>query len=197
MLLRTGPLPVGPGWSYEVKWDGFRALVSTVDGLKVRSRRGWNMTPRLPELHDLPSGIVLDGELVAFDDRGDPHFPLLSRRILNHDQTVRVRLMIFDLLAVDGRDLTRDPYSERRSALEQLQLDGHAWTTPDTFDEGLALYQAVCERGLEGVVAKWRRSTYRPGQHGWIKVKNPNYWRRDSEIAAMQRAAERRRQLTA
>ena len=50
MLAKPGPLPTGPGWSYEVKWDGFRALVSTVDGLKVRSRRGWNMTEALPEL---------------------------------------------------------------------------------------------------------------------------------------------------
>jgi bifunctional non-homologous end joining protein LigD len=53
MLAKPGPLPSGPGWSYEVKWDGFRALVSTVDGLKVRSRRGWNMTEALPELRGL------------------------------------------------------------------------------------------------------------------------------------------------
>jgi ATP-dependent DNA ligase len=56
------------------------------------------------------------------------------------------------------------------------------------FDDGDALYTAVCERGLEGVVARWRRASYRPGVRGWIKTKNPNYWRRDAEIAAMQRA---------
>jgi hypothetical protein len=56
MLAKPGPLPTGPGWSYEVKWDGFRALVSTADGLKVRSRRGWNMTGALPELRGLPEG---------------------------------------------------------------------------------------------------------------------------------------------
>ena len=58
MLLRAGPIPTGPGWSFEVKWDGFRALVSTVDGLRVRSRRGWDMTPSLPELRSLPAGLV-------------------------------------------------------------------------------------------------------------------------------------------
>ena len=88
MLAKPGPLPTGPGWSYEVKWDGFRALVSTVDGLKVRSRRGWNMTEALPELRGLPEGLVLDGELVAFNKAGDPHFPLLSKRILNLSRSV-------------------------------------------------------------------------------------------------------------
>ena len=106
MLAKLGPLPTGPGWSYEVKWDGFRALVSTVDGLKVRSRRGWNMTEALPELRGLPSGLVLDGVLVAFNKAGDPHFPLLSRRILNLDRSVAVQLMVFDVLAVDGESIT-------------------------------------------------------------------------------------------
>src|SRR5262249_37375103 len=54
MLARPGLLPTGPAWSFELKWDGFRALVSTEDGLRVRSRRGWNMTPCLPELRKLP-----------------------------------------------------------------------------------------------------------------------------------------------
>jgi ATP-dependent DNA ligase len=54
--------------------------------------------------------------------------------------------------------------------------------------DGHALYGAVCERSLEGVVAKWRRrASYRPGQGGWIKVKNPGYWRRPAEMAAMRR----------
>ncbi len=187
MLARTGPLPLGLGWSYEVKWDGFRALVSTEDGLHVRSRRGWNMTEALPELQGLPKGLVLDGELVAFNAKGDPHFPLLCRRILNRDRVVPVRLMIFDLLAANGISLTDRHYSERRQRLEDLALDGQAWMTPDTFDKAESLYEAVCERGLEGVVAKWGKSRYRPGQRGWIKVKNPDYWRRASEMEAMSR----------
>jgi bifunctional non-homologous end joining protein LigD len=106
MLAKTGPLPAGPGWSHEVKWDGFRALVFTVEGLKVRSRRGWNMTEALPELRGLPDGLVLDGELVAFNKAGDPHFPLLSKRILNRDTSVSIQFMIFDVLAVDGESVT-------------------------------------------------------------------------------------------
>jgi bifunctional non-homologous end joining protein LigD len=74
MLSSPGRLPIGSGWAYEVKWDGFRAVVSTDDGLRVRSRPGWTMTTRLPELESLPSGLVLDGELVAWKD-GFPSSP--------------------------------------------------------------------------------------------------------------------------
>src|SRR5690242_10190645 len=124
MLSRPGPLPRGPGWSYEVKWDGFRALVSTEDGLRVRSRRGWNMTETLTELAGLPAGLVIDGEVIAFNKKGDPHFPLLARRVLNRDRTVNAHLMIFDVIHVDGTDMTVRPYRERRELLKQLDLNG-------------------------------------------------------------------------
>ena len=185
MLARTGCLPTGGSWSYEVMWDGFRALVSTENGLRVRSRRGWNMTTRVPELSELPPGLVLDGELVAFDDDGRPHFPLLSRRILNDDRAIPVTLMIFDVLAINRVSLLTQTYALRRGRLEELQLDGPAWTTPPTFDDGAALFEAVCIRGLEGVVAKPHRSLYQPGKRTWITIKNRSYWRRESEIAAM------------
>lgn len=74
---------------------------------------------------------------------------------------------------------------------ESLALtDGHC-VTPDAFEDGHALYQAVCEQGLE-VVAKRSASLYRPGQRGWIKIKNPAYWRRGQEIASLRRSLERR-----
>ena len=185
MLSAPGEIPTDQGWTFEVKWDGFRALISTEDGLRVRSRRGWNMTPMLPELEDLPAGLVLDGELVAFNEEGDPHFPLLSRRVLHGDRTIAVHLMIFDVLAIDGECLLARTHEERRKRLERLMLDANAWSTPASFDDGPSLYAAVCDRGLEGIVAKRRRSTYRPGRRGWIKVKNPVYWRRESERASL------------
>jgi ATP-dependent DNA ligase len=70
MLARSGRLPVPGDYAYEVKWDGFRAIVSTESGLRVRSRRGWNMTELLPELAALPVSATLDGELVAFGPDG-------------------------------------------------------------------------------------------------------------------------------
>ena len=74
MLSRSAPLPLGSAWSYELKWDGFRALVSTEEGLLVRSRRGWDMTALLPELREIPQCLLLDGELVAWCDSA-PYFP--------------------------------------------------------------------------------------------------------------------------
>jgi bifunctional non-homologous end joining protein LigD len=191
MLSRPGPLPSGSGWSYELKWDGFRALVSTEDGFIVRSRRGWNMTAVLPELRGLPAGLVLDGELVAWKG-GEPYFPHVCRRVLNRDGSVPVTFVVFDLLRRDGVDLTLRPYVERRRKLEALELDGPAWTTCETFEDGRALYAAICALGFEGVVAKRHSGLYRPGERGWVKVKNPNYWRRDAEREAMARKHERR-----
>jgi bifunctional non-homologous end joining protein LigD len=192
MLSRQGDLPQGSRWAFEVKWDGFRAIVSTEDGLRVRSRRGWNMTDALPELRALPSGLVLDGEVVAFNEKGDPHFPLLARRVLNYDRSIRAHLMVFDLLRVDGEDMTVRRYRERRGILETLDINSSYWTTPCAFDDGEALVTAVCERGLEGVVAKRTDERYWPGARRWIKWKNPDYWRRASEIEGVRRGVKRR-----
>jgi bifunctional non-homologous end joining protein LigD len=148
------------------------------------------MTPLLPELGSLPAGLVLEGELVAFD-KGVPHFPHLTRRLLHGDQSIAVTFVAFDVLYADGHDLIRSPHHARRAVLESLALNVTHCMTPDTFEDGRALYAAVCEQGLEGVVARRSASTYRPGQRGWIKVKNPAYWRRDQEILALRRSLER------
>jgi bifunctional non-homologous end joining protein LigD len=147
--------------------------------------------PTLPELRSLPAGLVLDGELVAW--RGsEPYFPLVCRRVLNRDMSIPLTFVAFDLLRADGQDLTDRPYIERRARLEELGLHGPAWTTSETFDDGEALYAPVCEHGLEGVVAKKRSGRYRSGERGWLKTKNPNYWRRDDEREAVARKHERR-----
>jgi bifunctional non-homologous end joining protein LigD len=182
MLTRPAELPLGPGYAYEVKWDGFRAVVSTLAGLRVRSRRGWDMSDRLPELKGLPEGVALDGELVALGDDGRPSFPRLSNRILHGRDGIAVTYVIFDMLAYDAESTMVLPYSERRSILERLKLAGHAWCTPDVFDDGERLFAAVVERGLEGIVAKPLASTYRPGERDWLKVKNRSYWRFGQEL---------------
>jgi bifunctional non-homologous end joining protein LigD len=175
----------------KVKWDGFRALVSTEAGLLVRSRRGWDMTERLPELAALPPGLVLDGELVAFGDDGRPSFPLLSQRVLRKRPSIPVVLIIFDVLRVEGEDTMCLPYSERRTLLEALELDGPAWRTPDVFDDGEALFEATSGLGLEGVVAKKRLEPYRPGERGWIKTKHRHYWRFGQEFEGALRSRRR------
>ena len=125
MLARSGSLPTRGDWSYELKWDGFRAIVST-EGvpLRVRSPRGWNMTKLVPELAALPVAATFEGELVAFDNDGVPDFPLVCERMLMRRQHVRIAYLIFDVLSLDGRSLMSQPYIERRRQLEALDLNG-------------------------------------------------------------------------
>jgi hypothetical protein len=78
-----------------------RAIVSTVAGLRVRSRRGWDMTERVQELAGLPEGLVLDGELVAIED-GRPSFPRLANRVLHGHDGIAITFVVFDVLASDG-----------------------------------------------------------------------------------------------
>ena len=181
MLLRSGQIPTRGHYSYEVKWDGFRCLLSTENGLRARSRRGWDMTELLPELASFPVYGTFDGELVAFDSDGVPDFPLICERMLMRRHHIPVVFVIFDVLSLEGKDLMQAPYSERRAQLEALNLNGTYWRTPETFEDGEALFAAVCERELEGVVAKHLDSRYRPGERGWIKIKNRDYWRWEME----------------
>ena len=148
----------------------------------MRSRRTWNMTPLLPDLRSLPTGLVLDGELVAFDN-GVPHFPHLTRRLLRGDHSVAVTFVAFDVLHADGHDLIGSRHHARRAVLESLPLKDLHCTTSDTFDDGHALYQ-----GVRTGTRRHRRETLRrrvpARQRGWIKVKNPGYWRRDQDRIA-------------
>jgi bifunctional non-homologous end joining protein LigD len=181
MLARSGPIPTRGDWSFEVKWDGFRAIVSKeTEPLRVRSR-GWDMSELLPELSALPTAATFDGELVAFGLDGAPDFPLLCERMLMRRTGIHVTYMIFDLLSFDGEDLTSAPYYERRAQLEALHLNGVHWQTPEAFDDGEALFEAVCAQELEDIVAKRRNSRYQPGQRLWVKTKNRSYWRYELE----------------
>jgi bifunctional non-homologous end joining protein LigD len=106
--------------------------------------------------------------------------------------SIQLTFVVFDLLRADGEDMTGRPYVERRERLEALELHGSGWAISERFEDGLALYSAVCKLGFEGVVAKNHASLYRPEQRGWVNVKNPNYWRRDFEREAVARSWERR-----
>jgi bifunctional non-homologous end joining protein LigD len=144
------------------------------------------MTELLPELAALPPGLVLDGELVAWRD-GDPYFPDVCARVLNRDASIPVTFVVFDVLRIDGENMMNASFEERRAALVRLPLRPPTSVVAETFTDGAALFNAVCRLGLEGVVAKRLSSRYRTNQRGWVKTKNPNYWRRDSEMRAMQR----------
>ncbi|WP_231928712.1 non-homologous end-joining DNA ligase [Micromonospora echinaurantiaca] len=185
MLATSGALPGGPGWGYEFKWDGVRAIGYVADGVRLLSRNDRDVTPAYPELGELArllSGrrAVLDGEIVALDGKGRPSFAALQRRMHVRAPSAAlvggtpVRMYLFDLLHLDGRDLTSLPYTERRAALQELDLSGQSVDTPPywTGDAGRDLATAAADLGLEGVVAKQLDSPYQPGRRSpaWVKV---------------------------
>jgi bifunctional non-homologous end joining protein LigD len=135
------------------------------------------MTPLLPELPSCPAFGTFDRELVAFDAEGNPDFPLVCERMLMHRPSLRIAFVIFDRLRLEGVSVMHEPYAERRAQLEALNLNRPHWRTPDAFDDGTALFEAVCERELGGIVAKRTDGHYRPGERGWIKIRNRAYWR--------------------
>jgi len=132
------------------------------------------MSDRLPELHHaLPADVQLDGELVAWDDSGRPDWHRLGARMLHGGTSIPVSFIAFDVLACEGLPVTGLPYAKRRGLLEELDLERPPVVqVVPTFDDSEALFRVVCEQGLEGVVAKRERDTYRPGARDWVKTKN-------------------------
>lgn len=172
----------------EVKWDGVRAI-GVWDGhaLSLRARSGNDITAKYPELTAGdpgwgPAPAVVDGEIVALDERGRPSFPLLQNRMnLSRPEEIRreaprtpVRYHLFDLLSVDGRDAAPLPLAQRRELLEAVASGstGPIDVPPvfDDTDEALAMSERF---GLEGIVVKDPGSTYRRGERSdrWLKVK--------------------------
>jgi bifunctional non-homologous end joining protein LigD len=186
MLATLGEVPAPPGWGYEFKWDGVRAIVYLDAGkLRVASRNDRDVTRSYPELRALVTRfpkrrLVLDGEILALDDRAVPSFSLLQQRM--HVQSpsagllarVPVRLYLFDVLHLGGRPVVDEPYEWRREQLAALGLDDEVTTTPPYWadDAGGDLARAAADLGLEGVVAKRLDSPYRPGvrSRAWIKT---------------------------
>jgi bifunctional non-homologous end joining protein LigD len=178
MLATAAPEPPrGADWAYEMKWDGYRAIVEARGGrVRIASRRGLDATARYPELQPLAEAttvadLVLDGELVVLDDAGRPSFAAIQQ---HRDPAT---LMIFDVLRVDDRDVTPLSWQERRRLLERLALRGPTWQTPAvvTGDADAAL-AAAAQLELEGIVAKRIDAPYRPGRRttAWLKVKIRN-----------------------
>lgn len=182
LATRGDRLPTSADWLHEVKWDGIRLLVdSTAErGLRLWSRNENDVTGGYPELAGFGGGrdLLVDAEVVAFRD-GIPTFAALAERM--HVRNARrlevlardnpVTLLIFDVLRLDGRELSRLPLSERREILEGLDLADDRWQVPAAYDDGEMLMQATDEQGLEGVVSKLRSSRYEYGARSrhWLK----------------------------
>jgi bifunctional non-homologous end joining protein LigD len=186
-------LPPGSGWVYEVKWDGYRVIAAVEGGeATLRSRNGNDLTARFAAVaRALPGALrsadcVLDGEVCALDEEGRPRFSLLQHG------GGSPAMYAFDLLQLDGRDVTALPLHERRDLLEGVLLPGEVIRLSVAFQDGPALLERSRELGLEGVVAKRASSRYLPGKRtdSWVKVKSVR--RQELIIAGFTRGRGRR-----
>jgi bifunctional non-homologous end joining protein LigD len=176
-----------PGWRFEPKLDGVRTLIEIdMDSTRLVSRSGRDQTAQYPELatvHEYVTQMsaVLDGEIVARDE-GRPSFERLQQRINLSSpadierarKKIPVEVYVFDILWLDGKDVTKLPLERRHELLEPLVVPGHRVLTTFHVDgEGKPLAAAARENGFEGVVAKKLGSIYRPGRRtgDWRKIK--------------------------
>jgi ATP-dependent DNA ligase len=189
MLARAAAaLPDAPGFLYEPKWDGFRAIVFRgQDDVFIQSRDLKPLDRYFPELHAtllerLPPGCVLDGEIVIATPRG-LDFDLLQMRL--HPAASRVAKLAaqmpssyvaFDALALDGQDLMARPQAERRALLEKALSDAKPplYLTPVTRNVGVAAewLSRFEGAGLDGVMAKPDAALYEPGKRAMFKIKH-------------------------
>ena len=188
MLATAGPLPTSDGFAFEPKWDGARCLARSAGTTQLFSRNANNLSTSFPELTEACStaltgrAAVLDGEVIVLDRHTRPNFDLLRRRLHASRSAPALAarlpstLVVFDVLHLDGQDLTTLPYHDRRAALEDLcfsSTGGRVVRTPAWTDiDGPAVFDVVKSMALEGVVAKALASPYQAGRRSrwWIKT---------------------------
>ena len=175
------------GWMWEPKLDGYRVIAFIDDkGVRLSSRRGNELAGAFPRLvaelraQDV-NGMMLDGELVAFDADGKPSFNAMQNRvhlkseadIAAADRRSPVVFYCFDLLYFAGIDLRRTPYRDRRRYLAQCLLPSPLVQLVHAQDDGIALHEAALASGLEGVIGKRKDSRYESGRRSkaWLKIK--------------------------
>ena len=176
MAVSAGTLPDGAAWSYEVKWDGYRAqAIKQGSVVSLASRNLKNITRQFPDVARAASGLraqsaVVDGEIVALDEQGRPSF-----QALHHAATEGLSIVYyaFDLLHVNGRDLIREPLDERRAALREVVEGSDVLLSEALPGSAAQIAEAVRGLGLGSVIAKRRQSTYTPGRRSdsWVKVR--------------------------
>src|SRR5690349_12552905 len=173
----------GAEWLFEIKWDGFR-VECIVDGDEARLwTRGEQDAARYfgdflsPATWIEAKQAIVDGEVIALDDAGEPDFALLQERIKGRASPATAGPFlyeVFDLLFLDGRSLLDEPLEERRRVLASvLRADPRVRMSEHIETDGLAFFEAARVRGLEGIMAKRRTSPYLPGRRtlDWQKIK--------------------------
>jgi len=173
-------VPSGPQWLFELKFDGYRT-VTAASGNQVRcyTRSGLDWTHKFGELPQAIAklglqGVLLDGEIVAIDNKGLSDFSRLQEALTNGGSGLSY--FVFDLLAERGRDLREQPLLERKIRLRELLAPagakGPIFYSDHIVDHGDQLFRTACTQGFEGVIAKRGDRPYRPNRgNDWLKVK--------------------------
>jgi len=171
--------PVGESWVHEIKFDGYR-LIARIDRghVKLKTRNGLDWTTRFPSLkkalEDLPViTALLDGEVVVETEKGTPSFADLQAD-LSEGRSDRFRYYVFDLLHLDGADLTRVPLIERKRVLADVLGGQHGILAYSEHfaGRGDVVFDHACRLGLEGIVSKLKMAPYRSGRSkSWLKTK--------------------------
>ncbi len=178
-------LPPGPGWVFEIKWDGVRVLAERVRGqVQLWSRGRVDVTARYPEVVAAIAALAgddlaLDGEIVALDQRGQSSFHRLARRMhLTRGVgaaavALPVTYYVYDCLRLAGRDVRGLPLLARKALVRDLiPAHGTVRYADHVAGDGRAFFAAACKAGLEGVVAKRADARYRGGRRPeWRKIK--------------------------
>jgi bifunctional non-homologous end joining protein LigD len=176
--LAVKKLPKGDDWLYELKWDGYRALlIKDGDDVQIRSRNDKDLTAMYPGIaaagrRQKIKQIVLDGEIVALGEDGRPSFQTLQHR--SSQQKRQIVFYVFDLLYADGHALTGERLEVRRARLPALvNTDAVLRLSADLPGSAADIVKALRAAGIEGVIAKRRDSTYQPGERSndWVKLK--------------------------
>lgn len=167
-----------PGWLFEIKWDGYRAIAETGGkDVKLYSRNGLTFDKAYPKIFDAVSAIkhkaILDGEIVVFDQTGRPSF----QKLQNYQNTQRyvIQYYVFDCLEYNGKSLVNLPLIERKQILQDLLPDSEVIRYCDHVEEkGKVLFRELVKMNLEGMIAKRKASKYLPGKrtNDWLKIKN-------------------------
>lgn len=166
-----------PGWLYEVKWDGYRALASLHQGeVEIRSRNNKSFDakfyPVFNALKEWNIDVVIDGEIVVLDEKGKSDFGRLQEWRSEADG--QLYYYLFDILWLDGRDLTQLPLTERKDILRSVIPDNDILRMSENFEAtGTEFFAAAKKMGLEGIIAKKADSIYAPGlrTRDWLKIK--------------------------
>ena len=176
-------IPSSKTHTYEVKWDGIRAIIILEDGkISVKSRSGRDITNRFPEFQKpdrfkVESG-VFDAEIVVLDNEGKPKFHdvisrMHSKKTFVNSPAKPATCYLFDIVNVDGIDISNFPFIKRREILEACIKTGNSIRLSDLFDNGELLFDAIKNKEMEGIMAKRKDAKYFAGQRSknWLKIK--------------------------